>query len=136
MEIVRTMHPIHCASMLYIMENVMRTNKTDAFTADDDDDDENIDFVECPISTSSNSGTSFVDRDSDEYVVGSTDDECSEQYGRYFRVDSESVPLCVRPTLGSERCVVDRRRVLPEKFDRRRVSKTKLLTVISRCSGS
>lgn len=127
-EIVRTMHPIHCASMLYIMENVMRTNKTDAFTADDDDDGgENIDdtddigdygFVECPISTGSNSGTSFVDRDSDGYVVGGTDDECPEQYGRYFRADSESVPLCMRPTLGSKRCVVDRR-VLPEKFDRR-----------------
>lgn len=118
-EIVRTMHPIHCASMLYIMENVMRTNKTDSYdTADDSQtaDDCCVDSTTIgdDVSQSETVLRSFIDEDADGFSIGVE----SGDGGRYFEPDSESVPLCMRPTVGSKRCVVDRQ-VLPEAFDRR-----------------
>jgi len=31
-EIVRTMHPVHCAALLFILENVIKSNKAETLT--------------------------------------------------------------------------------------------------------
>jgi len=109
-EIVRTMHPVHCAALLFILENVIKSNKAETLTYEKKEhkhDDE--------LCT-----TESLDSQTERYKYKSTY-QCGDSgtdNSKKFPKEKycTTVPCATRPTLRLQRCVRDLN-ILPKISD-------------------
>ncbi|KAE9522035.1 hypothetical protein AGLY_017555 [Aphis glycines] len=117
-EIVRTVHPVHCAALLFVLENVIKNFKAKTLTYTDTNDDgrngdhgTRTDYWDSsrppPAYDYHRSGVTNNNEDDDD-----DDDECYDML-----CETAGVVLCAdRPTLSMKRCWRDYR-ILPEITD-------------------
>jgi len=111
-EIVRTMHPVHCAALLFILENVIKSNKAETLTYDENKEHKH-DNESCTTESLDSQTECYKYKSTYQYGRDSSTDNFKKSSNEQYRT---TVPCATRPTLRLQRCVRDLN-ILPKISD-------------------